>query len=128
MPYVTTLTEDDLDFGKRLTERLKAERFPFRGVFWLYDDETDDWQLVVATDLVEKEGPRKTYLRLAKVTSSVAGSDFQLMRISAINPRGPLYRALSSTFGKTASVLGARLRQTVVNGILIPEAYLYEIH
>ena len=126
MPSVTTLTPQDLDFGKHISEELKKSGFPFNGVFWLYDEDSDDWQLVIATDLVDKEGPRETYLRLANAISKVPGSDFQLMRVTVMSPRTPVYNALRSVFGTAASVEGARLHHTVVNGILV-SAYLYDI-
>ena len=48
MPYVTTLTESDLDFGLRITKQLQTANFPFSGSFWLFDDNASDWQLIVA--------------------------------------------------------------------------------
>lgn len=127
MPYVATLTTDDLAFGKRVTEQLKTAKFPFNGTFWLYDEAVDDWQLTIATELVDKFGPRDTYLKLSRSISIVGGSDFQLLRIAVISPRTPLYDALRRVFGITATVEGVRLQRAVVNGILISDAYLYEI-
>jgi hypothetical protein len=127
MPYTTTLTPTDLDFGKRLTEALKVSHFPFRGVFWLYDDQSDDWQLIVVTPLVDQNGRRHAYLELTRVTTGLSGDDFKQTKITVMSPESPLFKALSGVFAQAASVEGARLRYTTVNGIVIPEAYLYEI-
>jgi hypothetical protein len=127
MPHVATLTESDIKFGKTVTEQLKTAKFPFNGTYWLYDEEADDWQFVVATGLVDKKGPRETYLELAKSISDVNGSDFQRLRITAISPRIPIFAALQSVFATAASVEGARLQNTMVNGIRVSDAYLYEI-
>jgi hypothetical protein len=127
MPYVATLTAADLDFGKRITEQLKTAKFSFNGTFWLYDEAVDDWQLTIATELVDKLGPRNTYLQLSRSISSVSGSDFQLLRIAVISPRTAVYAALRRMFGTTANVEGVRLQRAVVNGILISDAYLYQI-
>lgn len=127
MGYVVALTSEDLEFGKRLTDALNKARFPFRGIFWLYDESADDWRLVVATDLVSKEGPRKTYLRLAEITSKLPAADYQLLKLSLIPTEDPVYQALSSVFAPAKSVEGARLSHTNVGGIVIPEAYLYQI-
>jgi len=127
MPYVTTLTESDLDFGKRVTEQLNAAGFAFSGSFWLFDDNASDWQLIVATDLVDKVGPRDTYLQLARAISNVGGSDFQRLRLTVMSPKESLYQALRKVFGTTKSVEGARLQNTTLSGNLVPDAYLYRI-
>jgi hypothetical protein len=128
MPHVATLIESDLNFGKKITERLRATKFPFKGVLWLYDEEGDDWRLVVGSDLVDTEGPRETYLRLGKAISNVGGSAFQRMRITVVSPKSALFAALRTVFASEADVEGERLRNTTVNGVLIPDAYLYEIN
>jgi hypothetical protein len=107
--------------------KLKTAKFSFNGTFWLYDEAVDDWQLTIATELVDKFGPRNTYLQLSRSISSVGGSDFQLLRIAVISPRTAVYAALRRMFGTTPNVEGVRLQRAVVNGILISDAYLYEI-
>jgi hypothetical protein len=127
MPHVATLTESDLKFGKKITEQLKATKFSFKGTLWLYNENEDDWQLMVGSDLVDQKGPRDTYLELAKVISAVGGSDFQRLRITVISPKTPLFAALRSVFANASDVEGARLQNTTVGGVLISDAYLYEI-
>ena len=127
MAPALTLTPPGLEFGKQLTATLKRSGFPYKGVFWLFEDQIDDWQLVVVTSLVEERGRREAYLTLSKATSDIVGTGFQQLRITVMSPDTPLYQALSSVFGSAASVEGARLRNTSVNGITVPEAYLYEI-
>jgi len=127
MPYVATLTPTDLDFGKRLTEELKRSQFPYQGVFWLYEEPLDDWELVVATELVDTVGSRQTYLKLADITSKVLGSYSPMARIAVISPKGGLYTALRSAFSQAAGVEGTRLQRTVVEGVFIADSYLYEV-
>src|SRR5215467_4274748 len=126
MPHVATLTESDLSFGKKISEQLKRAQFPFKGALWLYDEQADDWRLIVGSDLVDSEGPRSTYLKLASAISNVSGSDFQKMRITVVSPESTLFAALRSVFAHAADVEGARLQNTTVNGVLVADAYLYE--
>ncbi|HVZ18832.1 MAG TPA: hypothetical protein VG897_17075 [Terriglobales bacterium] len=128
MAPVLSLTPTDLEFGKRLADALKQSDFPYKGVFWLFEDQNDDWRLIVVTSLVEEKGRREAYLQLSRVTSGISGTDFQQTRITVMSTDDPLYRALHDVFAPAASVEGARLRNTTVNGIVVPEAYLYEIH
>jgi len=127
MPHVATLTESDLSFGKKITEQLKIAKFPFKGTLWLYDEEADDWQLIVASDLVDAKGPRDTYLELAKAIANVSGSDFQRLRITVVSPKSALFAALRSVFAVAPNVEGARLQNTTVGGVLVSDAYLYEV-
>lgn len=127
MPHVATLTESDLKFGKKITEKLKAAKFSFKGTLWLYNENEDDWQLVIGSDLVDQKGPRDTYLELAKSISEVGGSDFQRLRITVVSPKTPLFSALRSVFATASDVEGARLQNTTVGGVLVSDAYLYEI-
>ncbi len=127
MPHVAALTESDLSFGKKITEQLKAAKFPFKGTLWLYDEEEDDWQLIIGSDLVDTKGPRDTYLELGKVISNIGGSDFQRLRITVVSPRSTVFAALRRVFADSADVEGARLQNTTVNGVPVSDAYLYEI-
>ena len=127
MPYVATLNESDLKFGQQVTEQLKAHGVSFDGVFWLYDEDADDWRLVIATSLVDQVGWKETYLRLAQIVSTVPRSDLQVMGITAMSLQTPLFAALRKAFATAAHVEGTRLQHTTVNGVLVPAAYLYEI-
>lgn len=127
MPYISTLTDSDIQFGKAVAERLHGKGFDVKGVFWLYDQTSDDWQLIVATPTIEKLGSRGTYLQIFKQIADLTPSEFQKMRLVIVSPEVPLLRALRSVFGSAGSVEGARLQNTTVNGIMVPNAYLYEV-
>src|SRR5437773_606230 len=104
MAYVITLTSSDIEFGRNLTAELMKRQFSYKGVFWLFDEHSDDWKIVVATDMVDQVGPRKTYLQLSRVTKAIPASDFQLLRISVMSPQHPVYAALRSVFGSAKTV------------------------
>jgi hypothetical protein len=127
MQYVDALTTWDIDFGKQLWQALRHNQaFPVQGVLWLLESE-NGWRLLVATPRVDAVGRRKAYEELAEITRGVVPGATQQLRIELISPRVPLYQALRSVFGKTASVEGARLGNTQVGGMYIEDAYLYEI-
>jgi hypothetical protein len=127
MPYVDALTTWDIDFGHRLWQALRQnEVFPAQGVFWLLDSE-NGWRLLVATPRVDEVGRRKSYEELGGLTRGVVPGAGESLLVELISPKTPLYQALRSVFGKTASVEGARLGNTQVGGMYIDDAYLYEI-
>ncbi len=128
MAYVEALSGTDIDFGKALWQVLRGnEKFPANGALWLFKSKSDNWHLLIATPLVDEIGPRKAYEELSGITQSIPADSTQLLRIELVSPRQPLYQALRSVFGKTASVEGARLGNTQIGGMFINDAYLYEI-
>lgn len=125
--YVPTLTGEDVEFGKQLTRALRESKFPYLGTLWLYDEPANEWHFTVATELVDKLGPRNTYSKLSDITRRLSATDDQLLKISVISPHTSLYAALRSVFAPAASVEGARLAHTMVNDVFVDNAYLYEI-
>ncbi len=126
--HVETLTGTDVQFGRELWHALQARRtFPAEGALWLFQPDSGEWHLLIATPRVDEVGPRKAYEELTDVTRRIAAEPEQLLRIELISPRLPFYEALRSVFGKTASVEGARLGNTQIGGMYINDAYLYEI-
>ena len=128
MAYVETLSGADIDFGKALWQALRGNKnFPADGALWLSHSDSDPWHLLIATPRVDEVGSRKAYAELEKITHCLPANSKQFSRIELISPRQPLYQALRSVFGKTASVEGARLGNTQIDGKYISNAYLYEI-
>ncbi len=128
MAYVEALTGMDVDFGRVLWHALRRNtKFPAHGALWLFQPESGEWHLLIATPRVDEVGPRKAYRELTDITRRIAANSAQLLRIELISPRQPFYQALRSVFGQTASVEGARLGNTQIGGIYINDAYLYEI-
>jgi hypothetical protein len=128
MSYVDALKETDIELGKNLWKSLrKNPKFPIQGIFWLLEPESAEWHLVIASPKVDELGQRDAYRELADVTRDVKADSCQLLRIELISPNQALYQALRSVFGKTASVEGARLGNTQVQGLFISDAYLYEV-
>ena len=128
MAYVEALTMTDVEFGGLLWKELRGDKtFPANGALWLFDRKPGEWHLLIATPRVDQVGARKAYEELANVTRRVSADSTQLLRIELISPKQPLYQALRSVFGNTASVEGARLGNTQIGGMYIDDAYLYEI-
>jgi hypothetical protein len=128
MSDVETLDGVDIEFGRKLWQRLRDNQdFPSQGIFWLSEPNIGGWHLVIASPKVDTLGPRDAYLEIAPIMRSITADSSQHIRIELISPKQPLYQALRSVFAQTASVEGARLGNTMVGGMFIDEAYLYEI-
>ena len=128
MSYVEVLNEADIKFGKKLWQSLrKNAKFPIQGIFWLLQPRSAEWHLVIATPKVDQLGQRDAYRELADVTQNVKADSSQLLKIELISPNEELYQGLRSVFAKAASVEGARLGNTQVQGLFINDAYLYVV-
>jgi hypothetical protein len=129
MTNVTTgLTQDDLDFGKKLWHEFgtKDSAFPIRGMFWLLENE---WHLVIASEIVDKVGPRDAYGELDKVVRPAPAELPQLSKIDLISPRSPLYEAFRNLWAHTPQdrVEGRRLASSQVAGMYVEEVYFYGV-
>jgi hypothetical protein len=128
MAYVETLTGADIEFGNTLWRLLRTNRsFPINGILWLFQLQSGDWHLLIATPRVDTVGPKNAYAELSNITKSIVTDSTQLLRVELISPKHPFYQALRSVFGQTASVEGTRLGNTQIGGMYIDDAYLYEI-
>jgi hypothetical protein len=83
--------------------------------------------LLIATPRFDAVVRRNAYEELENITRGVVPGANQPLRIELISPKEPLYQALRSVFGKTASVEGARLANTQAGGMYIEDAYVYEV-
>jgi hypothetical protein len=128
MGYIEALTTADMEFGRTVWQELRRNRkFPASGVLWLFHPTSGEWRLTVATPRVDAVGPRRAYEELSKIMSRLQADSRQFSRIEVISPKVSFYQALRHVFGQTASVEGAQLNNTQVNGVYFDRAYLYEI-
>lgn len=128
MSYVQTLTEPDIEFGKKLWQSVRGNnKFPVEGILWLLEPDADEWHLVIGTPRVDTIGPRDAYRELAELTRDVQADSAQLLKIELVSPNHAFFKALRTVFANTASVEGIRLANTNVAGSYIDGAYLYEV-
>ena len=128
MNYVETLDGADIEFGRRLWQSLRDNQdFPIQGVLWLLEPEAREWLLIIASPKVDTLGPLNAYRELAEATRDIPSGFGQRFKIELMSPRHPFYQALRTLFAHTASVEGARLGNTQVDGTYIEGAYLYEV-
>jgi len=88
MAYVEALTGPDIEFGRTLWHALRASGgFPINGMFWLFEPESSEWNLIIATPRVDRVGPKNAYAELADITKQVPANSTQLLRIEFENCR-----------------------------------------
>lgn len=128
----TSLVEADLLAGRRLVIALDVPEpnrslFRLKAAFWLYDPESQEWRLVLATPLVDEEGPLATYKRLQRTLYSIQPTDLSLQNISVVSPRDPLVKAVKRVSRIAPGVQGIRVTRNSINGTYIEDAYVYKL-
>ena len=128
----SSLVEADLLAGRRLVIDLDVPEpnrslFRLKAAFWLYDPESQDWRLVLATPLVDEVGPLATYTHLQRSLYSIQPTDLSLQNISVWSPRKPLVKAIRRAARIPLGAEGVRLTRNTVGGIYIEDAYVYKL-
>ena len=120
----TALVDIDIALGKRVTEELDASGIPVKASLWFYTPEASEWRLIVATPLVDQEGPHKTYALIQKALRTI---DFPLRKISAVSPGDPLIKLLRVALRTGPGIAGVRFTHNTINNVFIEDAYIYRL-
>ena len=118
----TALVDKYINDGRMLISALDKDGFQIDTALWFYSEELDEWQLVIATPLVDQIGLRETLRRAQSVTREMTSISLSLSDISILSPHSNLINAIKSTVRRSKDVI---LKGTVANGILVNDAYIY---
>lgn len=118
----TALVDKYINDGRRLVSALDNEGFLIDTAMWFYSEELDEWQLIVATPLVDQLGLRETLRRVQSVIGNLMSISLSLSDISLLSPDSNLINAIKTTVRRSKDVT---LKGTVTNGILVDDAYIY---
>lgn len=125
----TALVKEDMQEGKKLIEALDKADFQVEAAIWFYLTDSGEWRLLIASPLVEKEGPKKAYSLIQRVLSkSLPPLGISLKDISVVSPKHHLISLLRIAIGSTGpGISDIRLTRNVINNTLIEDAYIYRI-
>jgi hypothetical protein len=116
--YKTLLVNELIEEGLTLIKKLEEERFPIKAAFWFQIDETE-WRLIIASPVVDREGPRGAYEKLLKVFEKVAVRHLSFFNVTMLSPRDERYKEIRR------SALGSgRIGRGPANGPIEPMALL----
>lgn len=124
----TALVEPEIATGRDVTEALDQAGVSVPAVFWFYLLDAEEWRLIIATPLVDTEGPKKAYANLQRVLSKRQPPlNIDLRRISLVSPRDPLIQLLRRALKTGPQISGIRFRQNAINNVFIEDAYIYRL-
>jgi len=125
----TTLVETDKKAGESLIRKMDESRASVTAALWFYLSESDEWRLMLATPLVDKEGPKKVYERIQRL---LEGQDVQydlsLDNIAIVSPDDQLITLLKKAIKTEKDSLSSiTFTRNVINNTFIENAYIYRM-
>jgi hypothetical protein len=129
------LTRELKEMGRDMSLRLRERGFELVCSLWLYHPESNRWRLVLASPIVDREGPRKAYEIIEQILQENWEMGIWLRDISAISPSDPLVQALRS-LGKIELLppnyassprddVGRKYTRSRLGDIFIEDAYIF---
>jgi len=123
------LTEEMIKAGRELTRILDQERMNVKAALWFYLPESNLWRFIIATALVEIDGPKKVYQRIQSILSQLPQHrhNIRLMDISAVESGDALVKLLRLAIQTGDNISGIRFSRNTINGQFIEDAYIYKM-
>ncbi|MBL4606672.1 MAG: hypothetical protein JKY01_02450 [Pseudomonadales bacterium] len=122
-----SLSDSMIKTGAKLIERLDANNAAIKSSFWLYSHEEKTWKLIVASPLVDTEGPREYYKRIVAMNGQAENSEeiISLNDIGVTNTSNQIAQLLKFAIDTGEGVAGIRFSKNTINGIFIEDTYIY---
>ena len=126
---IEPLSEEMIDQGRKLTERLEKTQMRVKASLWLYFSEAELWRLVIASPFVETHGPKEAYGLIQAELRSTPDmfQSITLSGISAVEPNNPLVSPFRGVMKVQSPPIGVRLSRSTFNGVFIEGAYIYKL-
>jgi len=122
------LEKEKIEAGMELLRRLAKSDFKVAIALWLWKIERPRWKLILASPLVNQQGPRVAY---EKIQDSLYGkfqriSGLELRDISPVETSDRLIKALRARAKKYhTDMAGERLKEDWLGDVSVDDAYVY---
>jgi len=122
-----SLSDSMIQSGIKLIERLDAVNTNIKSSFWFYVSEEKIWKLIIASPLVDTEGPREYYKKIVEVNSLAEELEetISLHDISVTNTSNQIVQLLKSAINTGKEIAGIRFSKNTINGMFIEDTYIY---
>lgn len=115
--------------GADLTRQLAEAGWQVTASLWLYDPDSNQWRLLLASPTVGTGGPRKAYATIQDVLSAASGdaAALALDDVGVLPDDDSLVQLLRAAIATGPGIAGIRFSRNVVNGRFIEDAYIYRV-
>ncbi|MSV31202.1 MAG: hypothetical protein EXQ57_01650 [Bryobacterales bacterium] len=124
------LTPEMIDIGSRLTDALDQLGVPIVASFWLFESESNDWLLRIASAGNQPGGPRGVYEKIAEARKAIgmSSADFPLAHVSIIDSNDKLVLGLQEVFKDGPATTPKRWGRGVIHKSYVDDAYIYRVN
>lgn len=123
----TTLVNDLIAAGRQVITRLEQAGIDIDTALWLQDEDSGDWRLVVASEYVDRHGPRPVYERLVELHAISNFDGLRIDDISVLTTKDRLIRDLKRLVGTNDDLHEIRLNYIAIGGQLFRSARIYRV-
>jgi len=125
-----SLSDSMIKAGAKLIERLDAQHTEIKSSFWLYLPEEKIWKMMLASPLVDSEGPRKYYEKVVAANEQAAESEeiISLNNIGVTNTTNQIVQLLRLAVATDDGISGIRFSKNTIHGVFIDDVYIYRSH
>jgi hypothetical protein len=122
------LVEPKIKAGAELLHILDTALGDVFAAFWYRDPDTEDWRLLIGSDVVDREGPTVANGHLVAILNSreIGLSLFELALVGRNHPLVLMLKSLPKTGRKTLST-PMHVYRAMVGNHYIEDAYIYRI-
>jgi hypothetical protein len=114
--------------GRTLLMGLDAQHIDVEAAFWLLDENSGSWHLVLGARSIRRNGAASLYDKITRLLAKLGLQDrLWIGMVSIVDQGSPIVRALDKALGAAASVDGARLDNATVDDIRMPASLLYRL-
>jgi hypothetical protein len=122
-----SLSKQMINAGAKLIERLDNSNAEVQSAFWLYLSDFRTWKLVIASNLVTTDGPRKYYEKIVAANRS-AQEDESIISLNDIGVAATdhkIVQLLAIMISTGPGISNIRFSKNNINGFYIEDSYIY---
>jgi hypothetical protein len=125
----TRLTQQLINEGARLVEKLDQSGASPAAAFWVYFPNVGGWKLFLAETKVGTRGPREVYKQIQRTLHALRNevTHLSLENVTVTKPNAPLVALLSSAISTGPGIRGIRFSRSAIHGVPIEDAYIYRL-
>jgi len=122
-----SLSDSMITAGAKLIGRLDEESADVKSAYWLYFSEDKIWKLIIASPLVDSEGPRKYYRKVVAANELAIATEetVSLNDIAVTNTTNEIVQLIKFAISTGNDISGVRFAKNTINGVFIEDAYIY---
>jgi hypothetical protein len=125
MATAALVDKTSIDLGRRVIAALSRQGIGVAVGLWAFASQSEEWQLTIATPLVDELGPLAAYGKVQKALQKAGIEDeFPLRRIFLRSPKDRVLQSLQKE-SRALEREDYRLVNASIEGSFIEDAYLY---